>query len=172
MNKTVSETLQKTSIKLKNCKLYEKRLMYLIFLAVEEGYPVDKLYKERVGTLSSRVFEEMSNHHDDSSLFNSIIGSTIIQNEPEIKLIDDSEGRSSQVFDSNASYDQIQYANTPQITKRPSQVGVLDFNKLLPNIESSSGNSTKKLDLNAALLEDRLLRFRKFRSHDDIFLSL
>lgn len=116
----LSEELKELSNQFKSSKLYEKRLMYLIYLAVEEGYPVDKIYENKVGNISTNRFEEMTNNinYDNSSTSNSLMLSTIIKNEDEIRLVDQTE-RSSQIFNSSASYDPI-YHHKPIVTiKRP-----------------------------------------------------
>ena len=158
--KGINEKFVKTKKKLKHSQLYEKKLMYLIYLAVEEGYPVDKLYNEKVGKLSSRVFDEMSNHHD-SSLFSSCKISAIQQEEKEVKLINESR-HSSQLFYSNASYEPIQYTISPKNAIKPSIVGTLDLNNLSQYKSTvKEMKNSKCLSLSCSVLKDPLIRFRK-----------
>jgi hypothetical protein len=115
----LSEELEQLDAQFRSSKLYEKRLMYLIYLAVEEGYPVDKLYEDKVGNITTNRFEEMTHHltQEKSSLMDSLMLSTV-NKEDEIRLVDQSE-RSSQIFDSNASYKQIYSLKPVAIVKKP-----------------------------------------------------
>ncbi|CAI2385877.1 unnamed protein product [Moneuplotes crassus] len=170
----VNEALKATMSKLKKSQNYEKRLMYLIFLACEEGYPVDKLYEANVGKLSSRIFEDMSSRVEKdevTSMFKNCPISHILPSEREVNLISDSYCGSSQIFDSKASYEPIKYYSVQKISKKPSQVALLDFAKLQES-SSISNRSASFLDFKEEIIIDKLLRFRKCRSHDDIFLSL
>ena len=158
--------------KLKETQLYEKRLMYLIYLSVEEGYPVDKIYEERVGNLSSRIFEDISNNPDNSSLFNSWLVSIIPKHESEIKLVDESNTRSSQIFDSNASYELIK-TGPPACSNKPSFIKNLNLD-LISEYKSSfnEGKNSKYFSGVPIMTNDPLIRFRRWRSADDIYLSI
>ncbi|CAI2360175.1 unnamed protein product [Moneuplotes crassus] len=171
-NKSLNDEFDRMLKKLKHSQLYEKRLMYLIFLAVEEGYPIDKIYEEKVGNLSSKIFEDISNQYDSTSLLDSCFESPLKKKEKEIKLINESSCRSSQLFDSKASYEKIKYDLIPKITKKPSQIAILDLEEI-KNDSSYMQKSTTNIDFTDTILgENLLIRFRRCRSHDDIFLSI
>lgn len=132
--------------------------MYLIFLAWEEGYPIDKLYEANVDQLSSRIFEEMSSTAEQDEvpgMFKNCLISHILPSEKEVSLISDSYQGSSQIFDSKASYEPIKYDFIPKNSKKPSQVALLDFDKLHEDSSISYRNASF-LDFRKEIIIDKL----------------
>ena len=58
-NIKLKEELKQQSDSLIELKLHEKRLMYLIYLAIENGHPIDKIYEEKVGKIPTERFQKL-----------------------------------------------------------------------------------------------------------------
>lgn len=58
-NLRLKQELKQQSDVLTDWKLHEKRLMYLIYLAIENGHPIDKIYEEKVGIISTERFHKL-----------------------------------------------------------------------------------------------------------------
>ena len=45
-------------------KLQEKKLMYLIYLGIEKGYPLDKIYEDKVALISTDRFRKLLDNEE------------------------------------------------------------------------------------------------------------
>ena len=58
-NKRLKEEIKQYSEVINECRLHEKRLMYLIYLSIEKGYPIDKIYEEKVSMIKTERFQKL-----------------------------------------------------------------------------------------------------------------
>lgn len=140
----------------------------------ENGYPVEKVYEDKVVSVSTYRFEQLIHEdnykHEKFSEFEEGLISKM--QESEIRILDDSI-RSSQVFDSIASYEPIAKPSKSQF-KRPSFIKKLNIDNMESH-QSPFSKFEKTLDKDAIMSFSKsgiLLDFKRYRSYDDIYLPL
>lgn len=139
------------SQELHNTQIQEKRLMYTLYLAHEDGYPVEELYEQKVTTISTKRFEQLVFDEQKSEKLSGEDLMTKMQ-ETEIRILDGSI-RTSQQFDSIASYEPIAMPNTTVFT-RPKIVSKLKLNDLSP-YQSTEHRYKNLLEANGPLLSKK-----------------